>query len=173
MADEVVGEIVCSVVDKAIKEDRNKRQYGVLDLKIRNEKYPRKFSWFYHGDSQGKEVFAALEKGMVVNCIFTETEGQYDGKKVTYRNIKSISGLSEEQQQTLDELAEVEDEVGVEEFVDADKGDFSPTSRDDRMVRMNVLNRAVDIFVAGKCDQNKILGIAETFEKWVRGEIKG
>lgn len=44
-------------------------------------------------------------------------------------------------------------------------------AKDRRIVKQNVLNRAVDMFIAGKIERTQILKIAETFEAWVYDEL--
>jgi len=44
-------------------------------------------------------------------------------------------------------------------------------AKDRRIVKQNVLNRAVDMFIASKIDRTQILKIAETFEAWVYDEL--
>jgi hypothetical protein len=41
--------------------------------------------------------------------------------------------------------------------------------KDAKMVRMNVLNRAVDMFIHDKIEQENILDFATKFENWVNG----
>ena len=44
--------------------------------------------------------------------------------------------------------------------------------KDDAIVKQNVLNRAVDMFIAGEIGYGEILAQAEAFFLWVRGDVK-
>jgi len=44
--------------------------------------------------------------------------------------------------------------------------------KDRQIIRQNVLNRAVDMFIAGEIKYEEILAQAEAFFLWVRGDVK-
>lgn len=58
---------------------------------------------------------------------------------------------------------------GIPVSVDKNVGYVAP-GKDVMIVRQNVLNRAVDMYVGGKIERESILDVAEEFEAWVLGK---
>jgi hypothetical protein len=50
-------------------------------------------------------------------------------------------------------------------------GSTEKLDKDRLIIRQNVLARAVEIYLADKCEKEEVLKIAASFEKWVLGEI--
>jgi len=78
------------VTDKAIKEDKNGKQFFVFQVKEKKtDQYPKAMSWFVNDDTE-KAAADAVKKGNIVDIDFTEKPGVFNGKQVTYRNIMQI-----------------------------------------------------------------------------------
>ena len=111
-------------------------------------------------------------KGQANDFSLKEVE---KGKEIEQGDFVMINYSEDEQGRP--QIVTIEKTV-VEETVSADKpvgqkvtnGAPNWDAKDKRMVRMNTLNRAVDMYVAGKIEKEEVIGTAQKFEDWVYGK---
>ena len=83
------------VMEKSIKETKKGDEYFVFQVKQnKNDKYGKNFSWFNVEDAD-LEIPKSIKKNMYVDIEYSESEGNFNGKPVTYRNVVTMQAVSE------------------------------------------------------------------------------
>jgi hypothetical protein len=97
MTDKTVNWNSVQVTDKSVKETKEGKEYVTFEImENKSDKYPKKLSWFTSTDAELASA-KAIKKDSYVDVEFTEKEGNWDGKPITYRNIVKMS-MSEKQE---------------------------------------------------------------------------
>lgn len=87
-----------SISDIAMKFTKNDEQYYQFKILEPKAKFDKLFSWFVSKDENAKQIASEMRKGDNVEGIGEENESEWQGKPVTFRNIKEmhkIGGLEQ------------------------------------------------------------------------------